>query len=214
MCVLAVAGAIASCQPQPQSQPLTPAVAAQPVTSAPAVSASVTAPSASPPIVPAADVQPVTRVVDGDTFVTPEGKVRVLVMDSCESGTQGGALATSDAHMLLDGQSVTLTAEPGHDKDRSGRLLRYVTLPDGRDYADYMLGFSHSAVYAGKNDASPAKVAEGRAADVDGRTCDPAPEPSTEPDSSSSDGPDIDHHDTNHRDGALTGGFCRRHWWC
>lgn len=214
-----VIGVAASCSPQ---SPISAPASTRPVVSAaPAVSVApalpvVETPSVAPPIVPVADVQPVTRVIDGDTFTTPEGKVRVLVMDSCESGTQGGDLATSDAHLLLDGNSVTLTAQPGHNKDGYGRLLRYVTLPDGRDYADVMLGYDHTAVYAGKNDALPAKVAEGRAADTDGRTCDPAPTtetPAPADDNGSSLGDSYDH-DRNHRDGALTGGYCARKWWC
>lgn len=132
----------------------------------------------SPAVAPAAapakttrDSVPVLHVVDGDTFDVPEGRVRVLVMDSCERGTDGGRRATVEAHELLDGARVVLTAEPGHDRDRYDRLLRYVQLEDGRDYAEAMLRESHTGVYAKKSDASDERTAHGRDADTDGRDC-------------------------------------------
>lgn len=113
----------------------------------------------------------VTSVHDGDTFtITTGDKVRVLVMDSCEIGTGGGARARDEAKALLSGKDVTLTRD-GPSRDRYGRLLRRVTLPDGRDFADVMLEADHTALYAGHQDASPAAVAEGKAHDANGRRC-------------------------------------------
>lgn len=167
--VFVVAG-VSACVPQSPAPAPVSTPAASPV-SAPALAAAPAAGLAGDPG-PTGDVQPVTRVVDGDTFDTPAGRVRVLVMDSCESGTAGGRQATAQAHELLEGQRVTLTTETGVDKDgREGRLLRYVTLSDGTDYAEAMLPADHSAVHAGHNDASPERVAQGRAHDPNGRTC-------------------------------------------
>ncbi len=49
---------------------------------------------------------------------------------------------------------------------------------DGADFGQAMVVKDHTAVYDGRNDANPAYVAELRAADVNGRTCDqPGPPP-------------------------------------
>ena len=113
----------------------------------------------------------VVDVVDGDTFDTANGRtVRVLGIDSCESGTDGGTLAEIDARsMLLSGGTVTLTREPGVTTDRYGRDLRYVQV-NGQDFGAAMVVKDHTAVYAGRNDANPAYVADLLAADPNGRT--------------------------------------------
>lgn len=116
----------------------------------------------------------VQRVIDGDTFVTTDGdKVRVLGIDSCERSTAAGPRATAEAETLIARQSVVLTPEPGVDRDYYKRELRYVTLPDGRDFADVMVRADHTSVYAGKNDASSTRVAALQAVDGDPpRACD------------------------------------------
>lgn len=116
----------------------------------------------------------VIRVIDGDTFEISTGeKVRVLGIDSCERGTPGGRQATEAARTLIDSYQgvVGLSAEAGVDRDRNGRLLRYVTLGTGRDFGEAMVRFSHTSIYRGRNDASPAYMTELRAEDVDGRAC-------------------------------------------
>ncbi|MFC5140307.1 thermonuclease family protein [Actinomycetospora rhizophila] len=103
---------------------------------------------------------PVAYVIDGDTFAVAGGdRVRVLGIDSAERDTVPGRAATRDARRLLEGRRVVLTAEPGVDRDAYGRLLRYVTLPDGRDLGEVMVGERHTRVYAGRHDAAPAYVA-------------------------------------------------------
>jgi len=85
----------------------------------------------------------VTRVIDGDTLdVSISGRterVRLLGIDAPELPHEGvpgepfAREATAFVRRLARGQRVTLGPEPGHeDRDRYGRLLRYVTLPDGR----------------------------------------------------------------------------------
>jgi endonuclease YncB( thermonuclease family) len=116
----------------------------------------------------------VTRVIDGDTFeVTGGRRVRVLGIDSCEMSTAGGKEAKETAEILLAGSQVVLTAQPGApDKDRYGRLLRYVAVgSNGSDFGESMVIYDHTAVYAGKNDASPEYVARLRSLDFEGRNC-------------------------------------------
>lgn len=150
----------------------------------------------------------VTRVIDGDTFeITGGQRVRVLGIDSCEMGTAGGAQAKGGAELWIGGQHVTLTQEPGVDLDRYGRLLRYVKDANGVDFAKTMVGYSHTGVYEGKNDASPAYVAELRALDSGGRDCGgPAPAaPATENHYVPLPNGNDEHHESR---------FCRRHWYC
>jgi micrococcal nuclease len=94
----------------------------------------------------------VQRVVDGDTFVLENGeRVRMLGIDTPEkfeskkleadaerSGSDKktiqrlGELASQYTKKLIEGKRVVLEPEPKHeDKDRYGRLLRYVYLEDG-----------------------------------------------------------------------------------
>jgi len=94
----------------------------------------------------------VTRVVDGDTFKMSNGeKVRLLGIDSPEkydsdkldrdSDEKGmdkktikrlGELASQYVKNLVEGKKVYLVKEPNYqDRDKYGRLLRYVYLDDG-----------------------------------------------------------------------------------
>ena len=119
----------------------------------------------------------VARVVDGDTFTTTDGQtVRLLGIDSCEAGTSAGRHATSSAGAVLSGSTVTLTSEPGVDRDRYNRALRYVATSSG-DFGRYMVVFDHTAVFGGQNDAAPSYTAGLRALDTDGRICGDVPPP-------------------------------------
>lgn len=104
----------------------------------------------------------VSSVVDGDTFHVVAGEqketIRVLGIDTPEVVDPRkpvqcfGREASAKAKELLRGKLVTLTADPSQaDKDRYGRLLRYVTLPDGTDYGLRMIteGFAHEYTYQG-----------------------------------------------------------------
>ena len=86
----------------------------------------------------AAGPYPVVSITDGDTIrVNIDGveeKIRLIGIDTPELnplecfGHESTAFATS----LLQGQTVALEADSSQeDRDRYGRLLRYVFLPDG-----------------------------------------------------------------------------------
>jgi micrococcal nuclease len=99
-------------------------------------------------------------VVDGDTIdVYVQGqvaRVRLIGIDTPETvdprkpvqcfGTQ----ASSKTRQLLDGQTVTLKADPTQDDtDKYGRLLRYVYLSDGTMVNQYLVahGFAFEYTY-------------------------------------------------------------------
>ena len=131
------------------------------------------APSVAPAVAgPAAVSASVIDVIDGDTFRLASGdEVRVLGIDSCEAATPGGGRATAAARARLLSAPVTLTAEPGVDRDRYGRMLRYVGV-GGTDFASSMVTQDHTAIYTrGRNDASTAVQSTLRRLDTDGRTC-------------------------------------------
>jgi endonuclease YncB( thermonuclease family) len=201
-----VAGAASPAAVAPTAAPV-----AEPVTAAP------TAPEPGQPASGGRTVT-VSRVIDGDTFVADGQKIRVLGIDSCESNTAGGREATATATSMLEGEQVVLRSEPGVDRDKYGRELRYVeTAPGGSDFGDLMVGYDHTAVYAGKADANPAYVAKLRSDDTNGRTCSAPSSAPTSSRTSSSDGGSINWPspgDQGLPDGALTGGYCARKWWC
>lgn len=130
--------------------------------------------SRSAPSVPGVAVQQrviVARVVDGDTLQLGDGqRVRLLGVDACETSTPQGSVATEATEAFLDGGAVELGVEPGVDRDRFGRLLRYVSVPGRGDLGAFLVGFPHTGVYRGHNDASPAYRARLEARD-DGRDC-------------------------------------------
>lgn len=70
----------------------------------------------------------VVRVVDGDTVELGNGEtVRLAGIDAPESGVCGHDQATERLVSLVEGRRVTL-GESDEDRDRYGRLLRYVDL--------------------------------------------------------------------------------------
>lgn len=217
----------------PDDNEATPAAApAAPTTSTSAAPTYSYSPSIDPAAGPVTATPPVTgetvtvtRVIDGDTFETSDGrKVGVLGIDSCEIGTYGGAQAKTAAEGQLTNtynQPITLSSEPGVDTDKDGRQLRYVQLGStATDFGEYMVKYDHTGVYQGKYDASSEYLERLYAADTEysanppsGRECaDPYPT------TSSSDGGSSYSYDSddsyNMPDGALTGGYCARKWWC
>lgn len=83
----------------------------------------------------------VARVIDGDTIVVlqngKEEKVRLIGVDTPESADPRrtvecfGKEASDFSHTLLLNKEVRLESDPSQgDRDRYGRLLRFVFLPD------------------------------------------------------------------------------------
>jgi len=71
----------------------------------------------------------VYAVIDGDTILTSVGKVRLLGIDAPEMGECGADEATERLADLVEGKNVTLVFDRlQSDRDKYGRLLRYVHL--------------------------------------------------------------------------------------
>lgn len=70
------------------------------------------------------------RVVDGDTIVVKtnntEQHVRIIGIDAPEKQECFAAESTSKLQDLLKSKWVSLHTKPGENKDKYGRLLRYV----------------------------------------------------------------------------------------
>lgn len=100
----------------------------------------------------------VVTVNDGDTItVKLEGhteKVRLVGIDSPEihddrrEYRDAAYAAKSYARSLMAGETVTLDPEPRQgDRDRYGRLLRYVILGDGTNVSEAMVRNGYAHVY-------------------------------------------------------------------
>lgn len=94
----------------------------------------------------------VTRVVDGDTIVVKIGRkserVRLIGIDTPESGDCYAAEATAAARRLANGKRVRLLGDRTQARrDRFRRLLAYVTLPNGRDLGRELLAAGYAKVF-------------------------------------------------------------------
>ena len=99
----------------------------------------------------------VISVVDGDTLHADingtDEKVRIIGIDSPEvSGPAEcfGQESTDYARAILEGQSVQLIADPTQDdRDRYGRLLRHVILPDNTNFGTQLVavGLAYEYTY-------------------------------------------------------------------
>ncbi len=105
---------------------------------------------------------PVSRVIDGDTIVVlmdgREETIRLLGMDTPETVDPRkpvqcfGVEASNETKSLLDGREVTLQSDPTQsDRDKYGRLLRYVFRDDGLFVDEYLVkeGFAYEYTYFG-----------------------------------------------------------------
>jgi micrococcal nuclease len=100
---------------------------------------------------------PVLGVADGDTItVDIEGtreRIRLIGIDAPEVGGTPecfGDEASVYAKGMLSGAAVGLVPDPTQDdRDRYGRLLRYVVLADGTDFGAQLLqlGYAHEYTY-------------------------------------------------------------------
>jgi hypothetical protein len=170
---------------------------------------------------PVGELVTVTKVIDGDTIeVTGNRKVRFLGIDACEMSTQGGREAKEYLDIFAGvGTQVRLVTDGARNVDDHGRLLRRVERdssytseydPYSNDIGVSIVGHEAIGIYAGKNDASTAYLTKLRERDFGERVCSGTTE------SSPSGGVAYDggSGDFNMPDGALTGGYCARKWWC
>jgi micrococcal nuclease len=82
----------------------------------------------------------VAHVVDGDTLDVGRERVRVLGIDTPERGECGYTPASRATAGLALGRVIQLEAdETQAARDRFGRTLAYVRLPDGRDLGEVLL---------------------------------------------------------------------------
>jgi micrococcal nuclease len=135
------------------------------ITNAAPPSVNAVAPAANPPVTErpgnaASPLLKVTKVVDGDTIdVEIDGKVervRLIGIDTPETVDPRkpvecfGKEASDRAKKVLGGQSVKLEADATQDeRDKYGRLLRYVFLADGTNFNEQMIrdGYAHEYTY-------------------------------------------------------------------
>jgi micrococcal nuclease len=106
--------------------------------------------------VPAGPSGVVVRVIDGDTIeVERFGRVRLLGVDAPESVDPRrevqpfGREAAAYTRARLLGRRVRLEFEPLRGRDRYGRILAYVFLPDGTLFNQRLLADGYAHVYAG-----------------------------------------------------------------
>lgn len=131
----------------------TAAVPLRPTTTAPARSVPTTAPKKA---AAAAGLVAVAGIIDGDTIkVRLKGtteRVRIIGIDTPELASHEcyAQQAASRMQSLVQGRQVRLAADPTQDdRDRYGRLLRHVFLPDGRSVAQLLIagGFGREYTY-------------------------------------------------------------------
>ena len=137
-----------------------------------------------------AQLYSVLSVADGDTITVDVAgmreRVRLLGVDAPEvTGASEcfGIEATQYARSVLTGTSVGLIPDPTQDdRDRYGRLLRYVILTDGTDFDAQLiaLGYAHEYTYEKPYQRQSAYLASESAANSADRglwspeTCDAA----------------------------------------
>lgn len=106
------------------------------------------------------DLYTVVRVVDGDTVDVKIGdkveRLRLIGIDTPETVDPRktvqcfGAEASNKAKTILTGKKVSLQADPTQDnRDKYGRLLRYVYLENGTNFNKMMIteGYAHEYTY-------------------------------------------------------------------
>ena len=101
-------------------------------------------------------------VVDGDTIRTSAGTVRILGIDTPERGECGHDEASAEiGRVLRKGDPVTVELPQGeNDRDRHGRLVRYVITAAGVDLGMLQLEAGHAIARYDSTDGYPAHPRE------------------------------------------------------
>jgi micrococcal nuclease len=116
----------------------------------------------------------VTRIVDGDTLIARVSvrrseRVRLIGIDTPEVGRCFAAQATLTARKLALNRRVKLQGDRTQSRrDRFGRLLAYVLLPNGRDLGRELIRSGRGVVFVFRRPF--AKLASYRAAEAAARS--------------------------------------------
>ena len=125
--VVATTRAPSTSPPPPSSS--APSASSAPPSASGHTTTHATTTSAPPPptTTTAADRLTAARVIDGDTIVTSAGDtIRLAGIDTPERGQCGYSEATANIRRTLAGNTLTLTKAGLTDRDKYGRLIRYV----------------------------------------------------------------------------------------
>lgn len=186
---------------------------------------------------PGGEIVTVRRVVDGDTLELTDGRtVRLLGVDAPEADTCAGPGATEYTRSLVESKKVKLYREPGVETDQYDRLLRYVQLAGqsterGTSLPIYSHDLGNDLVLNGwalpfwgdanltymKSIESAKGIAEYQ---PQGMYAPPCGEPAVYGDDDGNGVPEweeegnVNAPNVNLPDGALTGGYCAKKWWC
>lgn len=184
---------------------------------------------------PGGEVVSVVGVLDGNTLELDDARVvRLLGVQVPDADACAGPGATEFTRALVGGQQVKLHTEPGVEADDTGRLLRYVQFAESTDRDGlpmYARDLGKDVVLNGWGKpadkqanatyldtlASAAGIAEYR---PEGIYAPPCGSPLVYGDDDGNGTADWDEQDyvdapsVNLPDGALTGGYCARKWWC
>ena len=162
----------------------------------------------------------VARVVDGDSIQLSDGReVQLVGLDACDVSSSGGRDAKASLESYTLGTQVQLVPAGSRDADAKGRLLRRletVSYGTATDVGSLMVALPAVGVEDGQG-TSPDYLAELRAHDYGPRSCSDPIVPSSSNSSSDDSGTDLDgpsRGDQGLPDGALTGGYCKKKWWC
>ncbi len=116
------------------------------------------------PTAPAGDAVTFVSVVDGDTIETSAGMVRIIGIDTPERGECGhGEASVAIGRLLSVGDPVRLELPLGqNDRDRHGRLVRYVSTEAGVDLGLMQLEAGNAIARYDSTDGYPAHPHEAR----------------------------------------------------
>ena len=138
------------------------------------------APQSCAPVPAASAATTVTHVVDGDTVDLSNGeRVRLIGIDAPEVGTCGADLATASLASIVLDKPVTVTAGARDDRDRYGRLLRYIE-STGIDAGRHLLSVGHAVARYDSRDGYGAHAREADYINADAASL-PSPTCSTTP---------------------------------
>jgi endonuclease YncB( thermonuclease family) len=109
-----------------------------------------------------ADAVTFGSVIDGDTIETSAGTIRIIGIDTPERGQCGHDEASAAiGRLLAGGDRVVLSLPEGqNDRDRHGRLIRYVSTADGVDIGLMQLEAGHATARYDSSDGYPAHPRE------------------------------------------------------